>query len=121
MEVTSIGGGNMARGIGRRLLAGGHELTVKDSERAEAVAADIEGAGTVRTAFTGEPIQGEVVVLAVYDPDAPAAVEQYADQLAGKVVADITNPSTRPSTGWWGRPTAPPPLSWRRWPAGRVS
>jgi predicted dinucleotide-binding enzyme len=33
-----------------------------------------------------------VVVLAVYYPDAQAAVEQYRDQLAGKVVVDITNP-----------------------------
>jgi predicted dinucleotide-binding enzyme len=94
MEVTIIGTGNMARGIGSRVFAGGHDLTVfgKDSGRAEAVAADIGGAGTVRTAVTGDPIQGEVVVLAVHYPDARAAVEQYADQLAGKVVVDITNP-----------------------------
>jgi hypothetical protein len=50
------------------VLAGGHDLTVvgKDSEGAEAVAADIGGAGTVKTAVAGEPIEGEVVVLAVY-------------------------------------------------------
>jgi predicted dinucleotide-binding enzyme len=94
MEVTIIGTGNMARGIGSRVLAGGHDLTVvgKDLRRAEAVAADIGGAGTVKTAVTGDPIGGEVVVLAVYYPDARVAVEQYADQLAGKVVVDITNP-----------------------------
>jgi 8-hydroxy-5-deazaflavin:NADPH oxidoreductase len=33
-----------------------------------------------------------VVVLAVYYPDAREAVEQYADQLSGKTVVDITNP-----------------------------
>jgi 8-hydroxy-5-deazaflavin:NADPH oxidoreductase len=94
MHVTIIGTGNMARGIGSRVLAGGHDLTVvgKDSERAEAVAADIGGDGTVKTAVAGEPIEGEVVVLAVYYPDARAAAQQYADQLAGKVVVDITNP-----------------------------
>jgi predicted dinucleotide-binding enzyme len=31
-------------------------------------------------------------VLAVYYPDARAAVEQHGDQLAGKTVVDITNP-----------------------------
>jgi hypothetical protein len=41
---------------------------------------------------TGDPIEGDVVVLAVYYPDARAAVQQYGDQLAGKVVVDITNP-----------------------------
>jgi predicted dinucleotide-binding enzyme len=91
MDVTIIGTGNMARAIGSRVLAGGHNLTVvgKDSQRAEAVVADI-GAGQV--AVAGDPIRGDVVVLAVYYPDARGAVEQYGDQLAGKAVVDITNP-----------------------------
>jgi predicted dinucleotide-binding enzyme len=94
MHVTLIGTGNMARGLGSRVLAGGHDLTVvgKDEQRAEAVAADLGGQGRVGTAVDGDPIEGEVVVLAVYYPDARAAVERYADQLAGKVVVDITNP-----------------------------
>jgi len=94
MDITIIGTGNMARGIGSRALAGGHNLTVvgKDSESAQTVAADIGGDGSVKTAVTGESLEGEVVVLAVYYPDARAAVEQHADQLAGKVVVDITNP-----------------------------
>jgi 8-hydroxy-5-deazaflavin:NADPH oxidoreductase len=67
MQVTIIGTTNMARGIGSRVLAGGHDVTVvgKDSEGAEAVAADIGGAGTVKAAVAGEPIEGEVVVRAV--------------------------------------------------------
>jgi 8-hydroxy-5-deazaflavin:NADPH oxidoreductase len=94
MDITIIGTGNMARGIGSRALAGGHNLTVvgKDSESAQAAAADIGGDGSVKTAVTGEPLEGDVVVLAVYYPDARDAVEQHADQLAGKVVVDITNP-----------------------------
>jgi 8-hydroxy-5-deazaflavin:NADPH oxidoreductase len=84
----------MARGVGSRALAGGHNVIVvgKDSESAQAVAADIGGDGSVKTAVTGEPLEGDVVVLAVYYPDARAAVEQHAEQLAGKVVVDITNP-----------------------------
>jgi 8-hydroxy-5-deazaflavin:NADPH oxidoreductase len=94
MEITIVGSGTMARGVGSRALAGGHHLTVvgKDSESAQAVAADIGGDGSVKTLVTGEPLEGDVVVLAVYYPDARAAVEQHADQLAGKVVVDITNP-----------------------------
>jgi predicted dinucleotide-binding enzyme len=94
MNVTIIGTGNMARGIGSRVLAGGHDLTVvgKDSERAEAVANDLGGSGSLKTATGGDPIEGDVVVLAVYYPDARDAVEQHADQLSGKVVVDITNP-----------------------------
>ena len=90
MDVTIIGTGNMARGIGSRVIAGGHGLTVvgKDAQRAEAVVSDIGGG----TATTGDPIEGDVVVLAVYYPDARSIVEQHGDQLAGKVVVDITNP-----------------------------
>jgi predicted dinucleotide-binding enzyme len=94
MDVTIIGTGNMARGVGSRVLEGGHMLTVvgKEAQRAEAVAADIGGEGAVKTAVMGDPIDGDVVVLAVYYPDAREAVEHYRDQLAGKVVVDITNP-----------------------------
>jgi len=94
MHITLIGTGNMARGLGSRVLAGGHALTVvgKDAQRAGAVVADIGGQGSVGTAVAGDPIEGEVVVLAVYYPDARDAVEQYAEQLTGKVVVDITNP-----------------------------
>jgi 8-hydroxy-5-deazaflavin:NADPH oxidoreductase len=90
MDVTIIGTGNMARGIGSRVIAGGHGLTVvgKDANRAEAVVSDIGG----EAATTGDPIEGDVVVLAVYYPDARSIVEQHRDQLAGKVVVDITNP-----------------------------
>lgn len=94
MDVTIIGTGNMARGIGSRVLAGGHNLTVvgKNSESAEAVAADLRGGGSVKTAVAGDPVEGDVVVLAVYYPDARAAVERHGDALADKVVVDITNP-----------------------------
>jgi 8-hydroxy-5-deazaflavin:NADPH oxidoreductase len=94
VDVTVIGTGNMARGIGSRVLAGGHDLTVvgKDTQSAEAVAAELGGDGIVKAAATGDPVEGDVVVLAVYYPDARSAVEEHSDQLAGKVVVDITNP-----------------------------
>jgi len=84
----------MARGVGSRVVAGGHNLTVvgKDSQSAEAVVADIGGEGSAKTAVSDDPLEGDVVVLAVYYPDARRAVEQYGDQLAGKIVVDITNP-----------------------------
>lgn len=94
MHITIIGTGNMARGIGSRVVAGGHDLTVvgKESDKAQAVAADIGGGSSVSTATSDDRIEGEVVVLAVYYPDAREAVEQHRDQLGGRVVVDITNP-----------------------------
>lgn len=94
MRVTIIGTGNMARGIGRRLVEGGHELNVlgKDAEAAEAVIADLGAEGSASAGSSGDPIEDDVVVLAVYYPDAQALVEEYGDGLSGKVVVDISNP-----------------------------
>jgi hypothetical protein len=94
MNVTIIGTGNMARGIGKRLVAGGHDVTVlgKETADAEAVVADIGGGGSASAGRSGDPIADDVVVLAVYYPDAKAAVEGYGDGLSGKVVVDISNP-----------------------------
>jgi 8-hydroxy-5-deazaflavin:NADPH oxidoreductase len=94
MNVTIIGTGNMARGIGSRLVAGGHRVTVlgKEVEAAEEVVRDLDAGDAASAGRTGDPIADDVVVLAVYYPDAMAAVEQYGDELDGKVVVDITNP-----------------------------
>src|SRR5919112_3646634 len=92
MDVTIIGTGNMARAIGRRAIDGGHRVTVvgKDEEHAREAAGEL---GEVETAVFGEgPVDGDVVVLAVYYPDAREAVQRLRDELAGKVVVDITNP-----------------------------
>lgn len=92
MDLTIIGTGNMARALATRALAGGHSVTVvgKDEGHAQEAASAVEG--SISTAVTGDPIEGDLVVLAVYYPDARDAVERYADQLAGKPVVDITNP-----------------------------
>jgi 8-hydroxy-5-deazaflavin:NADPH oxidoreductase len=89
MEITIIGTGNMARGIGTRAIAGGHTVNVigKDREQAEEVAAEL-GDG----AQAADSVSGEVVVLAVYYGPALDAIEQHGDALDGKVLVDITNP-----------------------------
>ncbi len=94
MNVTIIGTGNMARGIGKRLVAGGHDVTVlgKQTGDAEAVVSDLGADGSARAGRSQEAIADDVVVLAVYFGDAKAAVEHYGDGLAGKVLVDITNP-----------------------------
>jgi 8-hydroxy-5-deazaflavin:NADPH oxidoreductase len=97
MQVTIIGTGNMARGVGTRALAGGHDVTVvgKDEAMAEEAAAALReggGGGSVSTALDSDPVGGDVVVLAVYYPDARAAVERHSDELDGRVVVDVTNP-----------------------------
>lgn len=92
MQVTIIGTGNMARGIATRLLAGGHEVALLGSEagKGEDLARDL--GGSVGVGAVGDPISGDVVVLAVPYEAAGPLVRQYGEDLSGKVVVDITNP-----------------------------
>jgi 8-hydroxy-5-deazaflavin:NADPH oxidoreductase len=92
MEITVIGTGNMARGIATRALAGGHTVTVlgTSAEKAEALASELPG--KVRTGTVGDTPAGDVLVPAVWYQVIDDVLGRYRDQLAGKVVVDITNP-----------------------------
>jgi NADPH-dependent F420 reductase len=91
-RVTIVGAGNMGRGIGSRAVAGGHQVEIVDRDQAEAqkLAGELGEQATVLE--PGASFGGDIVVFAVYYPGIKDAVRQYGDQLAGKVVVDITNP-----------------------------
>ena len=92
MDVTIIGTGNMARGIATRALAGGNAVTLLGTDTAKAQALAAELAGDVRAGQVGDPLTGEVVVLAVWYQAVTVLLGRYGDQLDGRVVVDITNP-----------------------------
>ena len=71
--VSIIGNGNMGTAIGGVVAAGGNTV--------EYVGRDAE-----------QQITGDLVILAVPYPSVAAIVEARREQLAGKVVVDITNP-----------------------------
>jgi predicted dinucleotide-binding enzyme len=107
-RVTIVGAGNMGRGIGTRAVAGGNDVEIVDRDPMEArqLAAQLGGGATALQ--PGARFGGQVVVFAVYYPGIKDAVGQYADQLAGKVVVDITNPV---DTQTWDRLATPPGTS----------
>jgi predicted dinucleotide-binding enzyme len=92
MEITIIGTGNMARGIATRALAGGHSVTLLGTEAAKAKALADELSGNIRAGQVGDPLSGDVVVLAVWYAALDDVLRRYGDQLDNKVVVDITNP-----------------------------
>jgi predicted dinucleotide-binding enzyme len=92
MDITIIGTGNMARGIGTRALAGGHTVTLLGTERQKAEALAAELSGDVRAGTVGDPIADEVVVLAVWYQAVDDVLGRYDDRFAGRVLVDITNP-----------------------------
>lgn len=98
MNVTIIGAGNMGRGIGTRVAAGGHSVTFVDSdpETAKKTAVDVKAAAKngakVSTASLGNVELGDVVVFAVWYGTNIEIAKQLGDKLVGKVVVDIANP-----------------------------
>jgi 8-hydroxy-5-deazaflavin:NADPH oxidoreductase len=107
-RVTIVGAGNMGRGIGTRVVAGGHQAEIVDRDPTEAQQLAKDLGDSAIALDPGAPFGGEVVVFAVYYPGIMDAVGQYADQLAGKVVVDITNPV---DTQTWDRLATPPGTS----------
>lgn len=107
MRVTITGMGMMARAIATRALAGEHLVTLIGTHisKAEKLADEMIGEGE---ADPSEQIDGELVVLAVPFTEAPSVVRQFAEQLSGRVVIDVTNPvdfgPVEPLTGPWLEP-----------------
>ena len=73
-HLTILGTGNMGQAIAGIAGKGGHTV-------------QLLGSGDVDT-----PLTGDVVVLAVPYPAVQTLLAQRGDQLAGKIVVDITNP-----------------------------
>jgi predicted dinucleotide-binding enzyme len=73
-QLTIIGNGTMGQAITGIAHKGGHQVQVLD----------LDDAAT--------PVTGEIVVLALPYPAVREVIAERADQLAGRVVVDITNP-----------------------------
>lgn len=108
MKVTIVGAGNMGRGIGSRVVAGGHDLEIVDHDQEDAKKLAEELGGSATALEAGAPFGGDVVVFAVYYPIIKDAVREYGDRLGGKVVVDITNPV---DTETWDDLATPPGIS----------
>jgi NADPH-dependent F420 reductase len=98
MKITIIGAGNMGRGIGHRLVSGGHEVTLVDNslESAETLAKELNAiaqkGGSAQAATLSSVALGDVVILAVGYGANLELGKQLGQKLAGKVVVDIANP-----------------------------
>src|SRR5687768_5780992 len=92
MEVIIIGSGNMANGIGTRVVAGNHSLTILDRKREKAKELATKLGPDVKGEELGESITGEVVIFALPYPAISEVIGKFKNQLAEKIVVDISNP-----------------------------
>ena len=90
-SISIIGLGYMARMLADRALDGGNTVEVigRDAPRASILASELGRGATA--AKTGDPLAGDIVILAVPYASAATIVRQYGDTLAGKVIIDISN------------------------------
>lgn len=73
-HISIIGTGNMGSAIAGLVAKGGNTVEV------------------FNTSDTGKPVTGDIVILAVPHGAVADILAERADQLAGKIVVDITNP-----------------------------
>ena len=90
--ISIIGAGGMAAAIGGLASKAGHtvEGMSRDAAKARALAEQV-GAGATTGTFGAAPA-GDMVILAVPYSAVLDVVKQYGEELAGKVLVDITNP-----------------------------
>ncbi|MFF6996303.1 NADPH-dependent F420 reductase [Streptomyces sp. NPDC008313] len=97
MIIGIVGAGNMARGIGTRVLSGGHSLRVHDrnpgraEELAGALSEAVDGADA-RACDADGAAAADVVVLALPHPAGREVAGSLGSALSGTVVVDICNP-----------------------------
>jgi predicted dinucleotide-binding enzyme len=84
--VTVIGAGNMGSAIAWRVIAGGNEAQVLTRQPLKVA---IPGA---KHGAVGDPVTGDIVVLALPYGAVAEVLDRYAGQLDGKVLVDPTNP-----------------------------
>lgn len=95
MKISIIGSGNMAKGIGTRLVSGGHSVSLHSQDEAKGqVLAEQLKIVTTTADVTVVPVgtdTDEIVIVATPYTEIVNVGKEY-NGFAGKVVVDITNP-----------------------------
>ena len=99
MKVAIIGSGNVGSALARAAKKTGHDVVVADVA-AESLKALADAVGVDTTASSREAVQlADAVVLAVPFGAVASVVSDIADEVADKIVIDVTNPLTDDYSG----------------------
>lgn len=92
MNISIIGSGNMANGIGTRIVAGKHNLTIydRDAQKAKALAEKL--GRTVTHAPLSGTLSGDIIIFALPYGAISEVIAAHAKDFEGKIVVDISNP-----------------------------
>lgn len=92
MQITIIGAGSMAKGIGTRLSTTSHSLTIYNRKIEEAQELASKFGNNAVAKSLDESIEGDVVILALPYSALSEVIAAHKDELAGKIIVDISNP-----------------------------
>jgi len=92
MNITIVGTGNMAHGIGTRIAASDHSLIIlgRNAEEAKVLAEKL--GNNVKSDALSELINGDIIIFTLPYLAIPEIIEKYKEQLIGKILVDISNP-----------------------------
>jgi NADPH-dependent F420 reductase len=94
MSVGIVGAGDMGRSIARELSKTGQGVVLadRDSDKAEAVVAEIGAGDGLSGGSLEDALASDVIVLALWYPGTTEFADEHRAELDGKVVVDISNP-----------------------------
>ena len=120
MKFAIIGSGNVGTSVARGVTAAGHDVVVADPS-AERLTAIADKAPVQTTASNQEAVTGsDVVVLAVPFDSVEGIAAGLRDDLAGKIVIDVTNPLAPDLSGLTTNGASAAELVQQAAPAARV-
>ena len=98
-SISIIGTGNMARAIGALAVAGGNDVQIIGRDQAKAADLAKTLGSNASTGEFGTVPAGDIVVMALLHTGIVPVVTEYGDNLAGKVIVDISNPFNADADG----------------------
>ena len=95
MKVAIIGAGNVGKALTTSFTRAGHEVTIAAAHPEHARAAATSLGATAAQSSADAVAGADLVVLAVPATALASVATEIADDLAGKVVVDVSNRPTR--------------------------
>jgi len=92
MKVTIIGTGYMANGIGMRIVAGNHSLTIVGRNEGKARSLAKKLGKDVKWGNLSDKLSGDIIIFTLPYTGIPDVIKAYNTQLSDKILVDISNP-----------------------------
>ena len=95
IKIVVLGAGNIGGTLGRKWVEAGHQVVFgvnnPNSEKAGKLRSDLGDRAVIHTTAEALATNPDVVVLAIPGPAMNGTIEQYAQQLDGKIIIDTAN------------------------------